>query len=148
MGLTIINATESSEHLTTIEDSLQHIFYEASNHLGNCNANLKFITKEEMQSLNHQFRGKDACTNVLAFPNDTFAEDQFLGDVAICMEYCDQEAQEQNKPIQHHIMHMLLHALLHLIGYDHQSEDDAAKMENLEIEMLARLNIPNPYIVI
>ena len=43
---------------------------------------------------------------------------------------------------------MLLHALLHLIGYDHQSEDDAAKMENLEIEMLARLNIPNPYIVI
>ena len=45
MGLTIINATESSEHLTTIEDSLQHIFYEATNHLGNCNANLKFITK-------------------------------------------------------------------------------------------------------
>ena len=98
MGLTIINATESSEHLSTIEDSLQHIFYEASNHLGNCDANLKFITKKEMQSLNNQFRGKDACTNVLAFPNDTFAEDQFLGDVAICMEYCDQEAQEQNKP--------------------------------------------------
>jgi probable rRNA maturation factor len=148
MGLTIINATESSECLSMIEDSLQHIFYEVSNHLGDCNANLKFITKKEMQSLNNQFRGKDACTNVLAFPNDTFAEDQFLGDVAICMEYCDQEAQEQNKPIQHHIMHMLLHALLHLIGYDHQSKDDAAKMEKLEIEMLGKLNIPNPYIVI
>ena len=148
MGLTIINAAESSEYLSTMEDSLQDIFFEASNHLGDCDANVKFITRKEMQSLNHQFRGKDACTNVLAFPNDTFAEDQFLGDVAICTEYCDQEAQEQNKPIQHHIMHMLLHALLHLIGYDHQSKDDAAKMEKLEIEMLAKLNIPNPYIVI
>ena len=75
MGLTIINAAESSEYLSTMEDSLQDIFFEASNHLGDCDANVKFITRKEMQSLNHQFRGKDACTNVLAFPNDTFAED-------------------------------------------------------------------------
>ena len=78
MGLTIINAAESSEYLSTMEDSLQDIFFEASNHLGDCDANVKFITRKEMQSLNHQFRGKDACTNVLAFPNETFAEDQFL----------------------------------------------------------------------
>jgi len=147
MGLTIINATEELEQLSTMGDCLQEVFFEASNHLGDCNANLKFITKKEMQSLNHQFRGKDVCTNVLAFPNDTFKEDLFLGDVAICPEYCNQEALEQNKPIRDHIIHMLLHATLHLIGYDHQSKADAAKMEKLEIEMLARLNIPNPYIV-
>ena len=147
MGLTIINATEELEQLSTMGDCLQEVFFEASNHLGDCNANLKFFTKKEMQSLNHQFRGKDVCTNVLAFPNDTFKEDLFLGDVAICPEYCNQEALEQNKPIRDHIIHMLLHATLHLIGYDHQSKADAAKMEKLEIEMLARLNIPNPYIV-
>jgi probable rRNA maturation factor len=148
MGLTVINSVKESEQISLIEKNLQEVFNNAISDLGDCNANLKFLNAEDMQILNYQFRNKDACTNVLAFPNDSFTEDQFLGDIAICYEFCRQEAIEQEKPIQHHIMHMLLHALLHLKGYDHETSEEAVKMEKLEIEILAKLNIPNPYIVI
>lgn len=145
MGLKIINAAIKQADLASMQDNLQKMFTQVSKELGNCHANLKFISEKEMQDLNQEFRGKNACTNVLAFPNDTFNEDKFLGDIAICFDYCKREALEQKKSIQDHITHMLLHALLHLMGYDHQTKDEAVKMEELEIEILTQHNIPNPY---
>ena len=95
MGLTVINSVRESEQISLIEESLQDVFNNAISDLGDCNANLKFLNAKDMKILNYQFRNKNVCTNVLAFPNDSFAEDQFLGDIAICYDFCRQEAIEQ-----------------------------------------------------
>ena len=56
------------------------------------------------------------------------------------------EAEVQNKPIKHHFIHLLIHSILHLLGYDHIKEDEAEEMEDLEINMLAMIDIKNPYL--
>ena len=70
-----------------------------------------------------------------------------LGELVICHAVMLCEAAEQNKEALQHISHLLIHGILHLLGFDHelgQAEQD--EMESFEIEILAGLNIPNPYI--
>ena len=68
-----------------------------------------------------------------------------LGDLVICVPLMQQEAQEQNKPLNNHWAHLVIHGMLHLQGYDHQTSATAEVMEGLEAALLAQLNIPNPY---
>jgi probable rRNA maturation factor len=70
---------------------------------------------------------------------------RLLGDVVAAFETCSGEAEEQAKPLADHLRHMVVHGVLHLLGYDHETEDDAAQMEGLEREILARLGVPDPY---
>ena len=111
--------------------------------------------------LNAEFRGKPVPTNVLSWPaEERGAEapgqapappepDIFgaitLGDLAIAYETCAREAAEQRKSEADHVMHLLVHGLLHLLGYDHISEEDAVLMEGIEIRILDRMGIVNPY---
>jgi probable rRNA maturation factor len=95
-----------------------------------------------LQSLNKQFRQIDKPTNVLSFESET---EGFLGDIAIAHETIVAEAIEQDKSFDDHFTHIALHGMLHLLGYDHMSEDDQSEMEALEIELLAKLGIENPY---
>lgn len=105
----------------------------------------------EQQQLNRIWRGKDAPTNVLAFP--AVDADQppppgaplLLGDVVLAFETVAREAAEQNKPINNHLRHLVVHGVLHLLGFDHQTDADAAAMETQEIEILDRLGVPDPY---
>ncbi len=109
---------------------------------------IRFISSDEMQSLNKQFRHKDKPTNVLSFPSelpDELNEGGFLGDILICCDVIKAEANEQGKKVSEHYAHLLIHGLLHLLGYDHIIEKDAAIMESLEIDLLKQLNIKNPY---
>lgn len=101
----------------------------------------------EMAALNRTYRGKEGPTNVLSFPADeTFAGDEhYLGDIAIGFEICEREAVEKSILFEHHVAHLLVHGILHLLGYDHQSDDEARTMENLEIDVLSTMNIANPY---
>lgn len=92
--------------------------------------------------LNRDYRGKDKATNVLSFPQD---EELLLGDVIIARETMQREAREQGKPLPHHFQHMLVHGFLHLLGYDHESDGEAAEMEALEVRILRALGIKNPY---
>ncbi|WP_286232805.1 rRNA maturation RNase YbeY [Thalassotalea sediminis] len=110
---------------------------------------IRIVDSEESQSLNHQYRGKDSATNVLSFPFEVpeGVELNLLGDLVICWQVVEQEAQQQNKPVQHHWAHMVIHGCLHLLGYDHISEKDAIEMEAIEIEKLATLGINNPYLL-
>lgn len=105
------------------------------------------VSPEESQQLNNDYRGKDKPTNVLSFPFEAPPEVpvSLLGDLAICADVVASEAQEQGKPLRNHWAHMTIHGVLHLIGYDHIKDADAEAMEALEVEILASLDIPNPY---
>ncbi len=117
------------------------------------NISLRFVDEEESQRLNREFRDKDSATNVLSFPAelpDSIAQqmDEIpLGDIAICPAIVEKEALAQGKELQSHWAHLLIHGILHLLGYDHQTGDDAETMENLEISVLESLGIANPYLI-
>jgi len=102
-----------------------------------------------IRTLNHDWRGIDKPTNVLSFPAVALpgrgGEPRALGDIAIAYETTRREAETENKPFGHHLSHLAIHGFLHLIGYDHETDDDAETMEQLERNILARLGIPDPY---
>ena len=108
---------------------------------------LKFLGKEEMQSMNKKFRSTDHPTNVLAFPIDNRLEleTDSLGDIAICHEVVIKEAKEQNKKVSHHMAHIFIHGVLHLLGHDHQNKVQAETMENLERRILSKIGVADPY---
>ena len=103
------------------------------------NINLSFISSEEMQELNKQFRGIDKDTNVLSFENQDISREhtKVLGDIAICYPYVVNEATVSEKDLDSHISHMFIHGILHILGYDHENESEADNMESKEIEFLS-----------
>jgi probable rRNA maturation factor len=105
-----------------------------------------------IRTLNLNWRGIDKPTNVLSFPALPPAgpggpddAPRMLGDIAIAYETTRSEADDEQKPFDHHLSHLAIHGFLHLIGYDHESDADAEAMETLETEILAQLGIPDPY---
>ena len=107
----------------------------------------------EGQELNLEARGKDYATNILSYPSDLPAAiiglmpTLPLGELVICHAVVVREAAEQNKTVNQHISHLLIHGVLHLLGFDHelgQAEQD--EMERFEIDILAGLALPNPYL--
>jgi len=102
---------------------------------------------DEMTTLNGQFRDKPKPTNVLSFTADIPPEfaNGYLGDILICMPVVMDEAKDQGKTLDAHFAHMVVHGVLHLRGYDHIDDEDAEKMEQLEIQLLALKGINNPY---
>lgn len=108
---------------------------------------IRIVDRDESQSLNHQYRGKNKPTNVLSFAAD-FPEGtdiSFMGDLVICAPVVEQEAEEQNKTLSAHWAHMVIHGCLHLLGYDHVEEHEAEQMEKQESLYLAQLGFPCPY---
>lgn len=104
-----------------------------------------------IQSLNAQFRHKDKPTNVLSFPSgeDICPEhehERYLGDLAFSFERIDEESKKNEKIFLNHMTHLTIHGILHLLGYDHETDADAYVMETLEIDILDKMNIKNPYI--
>ncbi|MGB8397608.1 rRNA maturation RNase YbeY [Bradyrhizobium sp.] len=105
-----------------------------------------------IRTLNSNWRGIDKPTNVLSFPalqptgpDGACDAPRMLGDIAIAYETTRREAEHEQKPFDHHLSHLAIHGFLHLIGYDHEKDDDAEAMENLEQQILAQLGIPDPY---
>lgn len=113
---------------------------------------IRIVTPAESERLNRAYRGKHHPTNVLSFPADAAlpavavrAEPAPLGDLAICARVVAREAREQKKSLAAHWAHMVVHGVLHLLGYDHEREADARRMERRERVLLARLGFANPY---
>lgn len=115
--------------------------------------NVKLTNDAEIQQLNRQFRGKDKPTNVLSFPAMDETEIHILpedfpivlGDIALALETIEQEAIAQSKLFEHHVSHLVIHGILHLLGYDHETDSEAEEMEALEVDILKKLSISNPY---
>ena len=91
---------------------------------------------DRVRELNSTFRGKDAPTNVLAFPAP-HGDAEHLGDVALALGVCREEAQAQGKSLPDHLRHLVIHGVLHLAGHDHVDDDEARAMESLERRLLA-----------
>ncbi|WP_430738220.1 rRNA maturation RNase YbeY [Psychrobacter sp. VH5] len=113
-----------------------------------------YITdKTEGRELNLETRGKDYATNILSYPSDLpvaiidLMPTLPLGELIICHEVVEREAAEQDKSVAQHISHLLVHGMLHLLGFDHElGQAEQEEMEGFEIEILASLNLPNPYL--
>jgi probable rRNA maturation factor len=123
-----------------------------------------------MRRLNRMWRGVDAPTNVLSFATrnsggdadcagnqpsnrrgtqrgtqrDT-QRDTHLGDIVLAYETIKREARREDKPFDHHLAHLAVHGFLHLLGYDHESEAQARRMETTERAILRDLAVPDPY---
>jgi len=110
-------------------------------------ASIQITTSDEMQQLNKQYRDKDKPTNVLSFPMQLPEEVDMclLGDIALCASVINGEARQQAKKNDAHWAHMIVHGMLHLQGYDHIEDQSAVEMEQLEIKILNKLGIANPY---
>ena len=111
-------------------------------------------------TLNTEFRGKPTPTNVLSWPEQDLATSEgqapvlpsatgpsegFLGDIAIAYDTCSREAREQNKTFEAHVTHLIVHATLHLLGFDHIRDQDATLMEAIEVSILGKMGIADPY---
>lgn len=111
--------------------------------------NIRIVDIHEMTELNSHYRHKQGPTNVLSFPFDMPEEVSnelpMLGDIVICADIVKQEAIAQGKTEIAHWAHMVVHGTLHLLGYDHETDADAAIMEPQEISILADLGFENPY---
>ena len=114
------------------------------------------VDDRAIRALNRNWRGKDKATNVLAFPAQSMlgaaltarprgAPVQPLGDVVIAFETVRREADAAQMPFGHHLAHLAVHGFLHLVGYDHAAAREAQAMEALEVAILSRLDVPDPY---
>ncbi|PJG85791.1 rRNA maturation RNase YbeY [Conservatibacter flavescens] len=114
----------------------------------NVDMTVRIVDEAESHELNLTYRGKDKPTNVLSFPFECPDEVELplLGDLIICRQVVEQEAQEQAKPLMAHWAHMVVHGSLHLLGYDHINDTDAEEMENLETEIMQSLGFDDPYL--
>ncbi|MFT5008935.1 MAG: putative rRNA maturation factor [Reinekea sp.] len=120
-------------------------------HLDSAEVSVRIVEEAESQELNGQYRDNDKPTNVLSFPFElppgVPAEEMnfLLGDLVICAAVVAREAAQQNKDLHHHWAHMLIHGALHLLGFDHIESVEAEQMEQMEREILAGLDISDPY---
>jgi probable rRNA maturation factor len=107
---------------------------------------IRFVDAEEGRALNRDYRGKDYATNVLTF---AYTEDEdsemTQADIILCTDVLQREAAEQGKSVESHAAHLVVHGVLHAQGYDHETDEEAEEMEQLEVEILETLGEANPY---
>ena len=120
---------------------------------GHADVTVRLVGEDEGRKLNREYRGKDYATNVLTFVYDAQAlEGQaglagpvVVGDLVLCVPVLVREAEEQGKAVDAHFAHLMVHGMLHLQGYTHENEEDTARMESIEVGILAALGYPDPY---
>jgi len=110
---------------------------------------LVFTDDAQIQQLNKKWRGQDKPTNVLSFPAFALKPGEvpkpMLGDIVLAFETLVREAAQEKKDFNHHLSHLLVHGLLHLLGYDHETQEEADMMEGYEVAILRQLAIADPY---
>ena len=106
---------------------------------------LRLVDAEEGRHLNHEFRQKDYATNVLTFEYGVDPDGVAGGDIVLCLPVLHREAAEQHKTVLDHAAHLTVHGVLHALGYDHIDPNEADEMEALEVAILHKMGIADPY---
>jgi probable rRNA maturation factor len=149
-----IDVQRAADEDSTLDDAFVAVWVtraiEAARQPGESEVSVRIVDAEEIQALNRDYRGKDRPTNVLSFPAGDIAglpddEPAPLGDIVVCASVVQDEASTQGKTLGEHWAHMLVHGALHLLGYDHQSDEEAEAMEALERTILGAHGIADPY---
>lgn len=149
-----VDVQNASDDDTALEISLVESWIaraiDASGPGGDTEVSVRIVDAAEIHALNSDYRGKDKPTNVLSFPAGDVAGlpadmPMPLGDVVICASVVREEAAAQGKAITDHWAHMLVHGTLHLLGFDHETETEAAQMEALETRILSEHGVADPY---
>lgn|SRR5690554_5569223 len=104
---------------------------------------VRFVGEAEGRELNRRYRGRDRATNVLTFPYDS--PQRLEADIVICVPVVRAEARAQRKRFDDHLAHLVVHGVLHAQGHDHGDDDEARRMEAIEVAILRRFRIPDPY---
>lgn len=140
-------ASEDQTHLPTLEQFTYWATQAVRAESIEPEITIRIVDEAESHELNLTYRGKDRPTNVLSFPFECPEEVDLplLGDLIICRQVVEREAQEQGKPLLAHWAHMVVHGSLHLLGYDHIEDDEAEEMESLETEIMTGLGFEDPY---
>lgn len=151
MGKMIIDlqmACEQESDLPTAEQIEQWATAAVQPQSDEVEMTVRIVDEAESHALNLNYRGKDRPTNVLSFPFECPDEVELplLGDLVICRQVVEREAQEQDKPVMAHWAHMVVHGSLHLLGYDHIEDDEAEEMESLETQIMTELGFADPYL--
>ncbi len=131
----------------TVRDAINAVASELSTADGE--VSIVLADDSVVATLNREWRGVDRPTNVLSFPakgHNAGEGTQLLGDIIIAYETLGRECKDENRIFLHHLAHLTVHGFLHLIGYDHQTDIQADEMEGLESKIMARLNMPDPYL--
>ena len=117
-----------------------------------CEVSILLTDDDAVRDLNRTWRGQDKPTNVLSFPAQDEIDDApdadmplLLGDLVVAYQTVLREAQSETKPPAAHLAHLLVHGTLHLLGFDHETTDEAEAMEAREVAILATLGVPDPY---
>lgn len=129
-------------------DTVRRAINAAARHCGaDGEVSVVLTDDESIQALNRDWRHIDKPTNVLSFPAATpkSAPEPLLGDIVIAYETLARESTAEHKPFLHHLAHLAVHGFLHLIGYDHETDSQADAMEGCERDILAGLDIADPY---
>ena len=151
MGKMIIDlqiACEQETGLPTVEQIEQWATAAVQPQSDEVEMTVRIVDEAESHELNLNYRRKDRPTNVLSFPFECPDEVELplLGDLVICRQVVEREAQEQDKPVMAHWAHMVVHGSLHLLGYDHIEDDEAEEMESLETQIMTGLGFADPYL--
>lgn len=159
MDINIVRNSNNKSHWKEFsDDDISSLFETFADHLksehdiSESEVSVVLSDSKTVQDLNATYRQKDKPTNVLSFPYDALDmlheqadEISELGDIILAYEVLVAEAKAEGKSIENHFKHLCLHGLLHLLGYDHEEDNEAEEMEALEIKILAKMNIKNPY---
>jgi probable rRNA maturation factor len=117
--------------------------------LGPAELAIRFVDAAEGQTLNREYRGKDYATNVLTFAYNEGAEiaddEPTQADIVLCTDVLQREADEQKKTVEEHAAHLVVHGVLHAQGFDHETDEEAEEMEQLERDIMEALGYPDPY---
>jgi probable rRNA maturation factor len=117
--------------------------------LGPAELTIRFVDAEEGRTLNRDYRHKDYATNVLTFAYNEGAEldddEPSEADIILCTDVVVREAEEQGKTVEEHAAHLVVHGVLHAQGFDHDTDEEAEEMEQLERDILEALGYPDPY---
>ncbi|MDE8034734.1 rRNA maturation RNase YbeY [Actinobacillus equuli subsp. equuli] len=146
-------ATENSEDLPSLAQFTQWVqralaHETQTEEFPETEITIRIVDEAESHELNLTYRGKDKPTNVLSFPFEVpeGIELPLLGDLIICRQVVEKEAQEQQISLESHWAHLAIHGTLHLLGYDHIEDAEAEEMEGLETEIMQSLGFEDPYI--